>query len=130
MFLNLGCNIGINMLWHFLLSNPFKNIYEKVKYFQNLTFHINNQILQFCFKCIHLQIIQAIKNFLTWKFITKLWACEYDKLQSISKEPMPPTLFQDITNDNQGEYFHHYFANYPSLFVEKIRLYNATNCWL
>ncbi len=74
-----------------------KNIYEKVKYFQNLTFYINTQIFQFCFKCIHLQNIQAIKNFLISKFITKFSTCGYDKLQGISKEPMPPTLFQDIT---------------------------------
>jgi hypothetical protein len=52
---------------------------------------------------------------LAWKFITKLSTCGYDKLQGISKKPMPPTLFQDITNDNQGKYFHHYFTNCTSL---------------
>jgi predicted alpha/beta superfamily hydrolase len=51
-------------------------------------------------------------------------------LQGISKEPMPPTLIQDITNDNQEKYFHHYFANSPSLWrkynfaMQKIVDYN------
>jgi hypothetical protein len=99
----------------FSLIKSNQTIYEKVKYFQNLTFHINNQILQFWFKCIHLQIMQVIKNPLISKFITSFWHVHMINCKVFPTNQCHQLWLQDITNDNQGEYFPHYFANCPSL---------------
>jgi hypothetical protein len=70
-------------------------INKRLKSLLYLVFHANNQLFYFKKKkkknCFSL-FSQVIKNYLTYKVLSNLSTCQYDKQKNVPKKPMSSSL--------------------------------------